>query len=303
MSDYGSDIEEWTADVLLAVDDTEYGSEVDDAVAKDLETKATAMFARERALELTRYRLRAPIELPRQTQADRPSPENPHIFISDYHQQTGSAFLQLPPELRNSIYATIFEDTTCQLGVVRYRCSHPVAILLACKQTHFEAVGLFYHQAHFIATDYYTLRRCLLKIPVAKRSLSRRVGLHSLDLRRGYDWGDLDQYAGIAEADIDRARHAFEADTRLQVRPSTIEASFLTPAGVESWSERPLLDFEKLQNKSAAPLALQDLPRTDYQSLALDDMPDRNDEDNASDNDDERERRQPIGGQNILCLR
>ncbi|KAF2772758.1 hypothetical protein EJ03DRAFT_170011 [Teratosphaeria nubilosa] len=278
MSDYGSDIEEWTADVLLAVDDTEYGSEVEDAVAKDLETKATAIFARERALKSTIYRLRAPIELPSSGEplqaqaADRPEPENAHSF-GDYHQQTGSAFLQFPPELRNSIYAALFEDTTCQLGVVRYRYTHPVAILLACKQAHFEAVGLFYHLAHFIATDYYTLRRCLIKLPSAKRTLISRVGLHGLHLRKDYGWADPYWYVDIAEFDIEQARHAFEADKRLQVRPSTIKASFLTPIGVESWSDRPLVDFEKLQDKSAASLALQDLPRTDHQS-AFDDRPD-----------------------------
>lgn len=59
--------------------------------------------------------------------------------------QSNSPFFKLPPELRNAIYGTVFQNHTIEVvSAERNLKAQPPGLLVACKQVYTEAVEIFY---------------------------------------------------------------------------------------------------------------------------------------------------------------
>ncbi|KAK3066709.1 hypothetical protein LTR53_016828 [Teratosphaeriaceae sp. CCFEE 6253] len=115
-SDYGSELDDDVG--------SDHGSDVDDSTVEILLARATPL--RQRAAAPTDMRTLGVCAL-----------------------QTGSTLLDLPPELRNLIFETLFEDYIAEWTFGKF-CKSP-NILLACKRIYVEAISVFYCRATFRA--------------------------------------------------------------------------------------------------------------------------------------------------------
>ncbi|KAK4494833.1 hypothetical protein PRZ48_014189 [Zasmidium cellare] len=92
---------------------------------------------------------------------------------------SGKTFLDLPPELRNDIYALALPPQTLAFPTPTPANKHGRAkapsLLLASKQIHAEALAMFYSKTTFHFPDSNIMLRFLRKIGAKKRKLVKEV--------------------------------------------------------------------------------------------------------------------------------
>ncbi|KAF2162705.1 hypothetical protein M409DRAFT_58113 [Zasmidium cellare ATCC 36951] len=89
-----------------------------------------------------------------------------------------SRLLGLAPELRNRIYDMVFEDNEVDWNSAT---SPPPGLLLACKQTHTEAIGACYELSTFTCKDSCFARDRLSCLPVKYSNIIKNVCLGAAD--------------------------------------------------------------------------------------------------------------------------
>ncbi|KAK5136631.1 hypothetical protein LTR08_002645 [Meristemomyces frigidus] len=107
--------------------------------------------------------------------------------------QDQSPLMRLAPELRNRIYQMVFEDTEVVLPDASK--SHQggmrvPGILMACRQVHEEAVGLFYSNAVFTTSEHPRLLLWFDRLPLKYVMLLENVH---------YDWATSCKWLGVKQ--------------------------------------------------------------------------------------------------------
>ncbi|KAK3110783.1 hypothetical protein LTR53_014580 [Teratosphaeriaceae sp. CCFEE 6253] len=214
-SDYGSELDDDVG--------SDYGSDVDDSTVEKLLARATPL--RQRAAAPTDMRTLGVCAL-----------------------QTGSTLLDLPPELRNLIYETLFEDHIAEWTFGKF-CKSP-NILLACKRIYIEAISVFYCRATFRAQSLKLLESRLRRLRSCHRRMITRLDIdtqHSFTREGGFiaDWGTTPRPKVVtieefAECYLTSFRDLLrQASSLKELKIRSLRASIRLPNSQLVWTSEP----------------------------------------------------------------
>ena len=99
------------------------------------------------------------------------------------NQQMMSLLLELPAELRNSIYVLVFQGCMFEVDLVNHgRARKAVGLLLACKQTFAEAVSFYYRNVTIECSSILAIIHRTQYLPPQHLQLIPEIKLISLTL-------------------------------------------------------------------------------------------------------------------------
>jgi len=144
--------------------------------------------------------------------------------------------LRLPPELRNCIYRTLFNDA--EISLIDTRIKAP-GILLTCKQTHQESIGLFYNETTFTSRSFCDIETWLTGLPTEYLRLVRDVRCQT---RRATQERTVEDLEFIA-LQLDGISYALVPEQAEALKSGATKASVWTRGGEMVWTSTPVLTY------------------------------------------------------------
>ncbi|MCJ1333448.1 hypothetical protein MMC10_010147 [Thelotrema lepadinum] len=173
--------------------------------------------------------------------------EKPFSKVSRPSVQQNSPLLELPADVRSTIYKLVLTDRTVEIPQRRklypFGCLLPDALVMTCKQIHDEAIKEYYACSTFEIkyAAAYRLNQWIKKIGPARASLLKDVRMHQLYMNCDPTFADQDVRANAAVTE--KWLEVHKRDSKL---PSGVLKGELNFEDGKVWTATPIVLVEEV---------------------------------------------------------